>query len=183
MRESTKLESRRWRLSRSAWIIVAALLLGLLAGLLLRPRRYLVEAPTAEVQRRDSAWAQLFQANMAPSEEAWKAVKQNFPDADPYLFDLANEGLVRYYLLTTREFAKAEKPLIELTQSKDAAGPESPLRAFAYAGLCIVYQRLGRLEDARQARTQLTGAMLDELRRSEGRLYELLQSSLAALNR
>jgi serine/threonine-protein kinase len=183
MRESTKLEARRWRLSRTAVIVAVALLLGALAGYWLRPRRYLVEAAPAEVQRRDSAWAQLFQANMAPSEVAWKAVEQNFPNADPYLLDLADEGLVRYYLLTTREFAKAEKPLVKLTQSKDAAAPDSPLRAFAYAGLCIVYQRLDRLDDARQARAQLTSDMLDELRRSERRLYELLQSSLSALNR
>jgi serine/threonine-protein kinase len=183
MRESAKLEARRWRLSRTAAIVAVALLLGALAGYWLRPRRYLVEAAPAQVQRRDSAWGQLFQANMAPSEVAWKAVEQDFPNADPYLLDLADEGLVRYYLLTTREFAKAEKPLIKLTQSKDAAAPDSPLRAFAYAGLCIVYQRLDRLDDARQARAQLTSGMLDELRRSERRLYELLQSSLSALNR
>jgi serine/threonine-protein kinase len=183
MRESTKLEARRWRLSRSATIILMALALGLAAGIVFRPRPYLAEIPTAEVQRRDSAWAQLFQANMAPSEQAWKAVRENFPDADPYLLDLANQGLVRYYLLTTREFAKAEKPLNELLQSKNAEAPDSPLRAFAEAGLCIVDQRLGSPEDARQARSQLNSQMLDELRRSEGRLYELLQSSTSALNR
>jgi serine/threonine-protein kinase len=182
MRESTKLESRRWRLSRTAAIIAGALVLGLLGGILFRPRPYLAESRPANVEPRESAWGQLFQANMAPSEQAWKAVHENFPNDDPYLFDLANEGLVRYYLLTTREFAKAEKPLLELKQSKSAANPDSPMRAFAYAGLCIVYQRLGRVEAAREARTQLTSDMLDELRRSEGRLYELLQSSLTALN-
>lgn len=135
------------------------------------------------VQPRESAWAQLFQANMAPSEQAWKAVRENFPDADSYVHDLANAGLVRYHLLLSqdRDYEKALRPLIELTQSSDAASPDSPLRAFAFAGLCIANQRLGRVEEAQQARGQLTSEMQDTLRRTDSRMYELLQSSLDAL--
>jgi serine/threonine-protein kinase len=183
MRESTRLEARRWRLSWSAWIVAGALLLGLLGGMLVRPRPYLTAAPSPPVRPRESAWAQLFQANIAPSEQAWKAVHEYFPNEDQYIYDLANEGLVRYYLLTTREFAKAEKPLLDLEQSKSAAEPGSPLQGFTYAGLCIVYQRLGRLDKARQAHSRLTSDMVDELRRSQSRIYELLQSSVAALGR
>jgi len=187
MQQSAQLDAanplRRSRLSAKFLIIAGALALGLFVGYLLRPRPYLAGPPAAAVQRRDSAWAQLFQANTAPSEQAWQAVHDYFPNEDPYVYDLANAGLVRYHLLLSqdRDYEKALRPLIELTQSSDAAAPGSPLRAFAYAGLCIANQRLGRIEEAQAARSQLTSEMQDDLRRSEGRMYELLQSSQEAL--
>jgi serine/threonine-protein kinase len=183
MHQSAQLESRAWRPGRTAAIVGGALIAGLLLGYAFRPRPYLDRAgsPVASVTPRETVWAQLFQANMAPSEQAWKAVRENFPNEDPYVYDLANAGLVRYYLLTTQEFAKARRPLIELTESPSAADADSPVRAFAYAGLCIANQRLGGNEEARRAASQLTSEMKDYLRRSEGRVYELLQSSLEAL--
>ena len=184
MQQSAQLDRpHRLRFSAPIAIIAAALFVGVLLGIFFRPRPYLAGPPATRVERRDSAWAQLFHANMAPSEPAWKAVTEYFPNEDPYIYDLANAGLVRYHLLLSqeRDYAIALRPLIELTESTDAASPGSPLRAFAYAGLCIVNQRLGRIEKAREARAQLTSRMQDDLRRSEARMYELLQSSLAAL--
>jgi serine/threonine-protein kinase len=183
MQRSAQLDAANRLRLRFVPLIALALVAGLLLGYLLRPRPYLAGPPAATVQRRDSAWAQLFQANAAPSEQAWQAVREYFPNEDPYVYDLANAGLVRYHLLLSqdRDYEKALRPLLELTQSSDAAAPGSPLRAFAYAGLCIANQRLGRLEEARAARAQLTSEMQDDLRRTEGRMYELLQSSLEAL--
>jgi serine/threonine-protein kinase len=181
MRESSELERRRWRVSRGAGIVAAALVVGALAGVALRPRPYLTGAPAAPVERRDTVWAQLFHANTAPSEAAWRAVRENFPDADPYVHALADAGLARYCLFIEPDFRKALSPLRALAESSEAAAPGSPLRAFAYAGLCIANQRLGRVEEARAAASQLTSDMRDDLRRSEGRLYELLRPSLAAL--
>ena len=80
-----------------------------------------------------------------------------------------------------QDFAKALQPLRDLAASSEAADPNSPLRAFAYAGLCIANQRLNRVEEARAAATQLTADLRDNLRRSEPRLFELLQPSLRAL--
>jgi serine/threonine-protein kinase len=180
MRESSALERRRLRLSATAAIIAGALLVGAAAGVLFRPRPYLTGAPPAPVERRDTVWAQLFHANTAPSEAAWRAVRENFPDADPYVQALADAGLARYYLFLERDFRKALAPLRSLAESSESA-PGSPLRAVAYAGLCIANQRLGRTEEARAAASQLTSDMRDDLRRSEGRMYELLQSSLEAL--
>jgi hypothetical protein len=180
MRESTRLDARRWRPSRSVAMIGAALLLGGLAGVLLRPRTYLAEGPAAPVQQRDNVWAQLFHANTAPSEAAWRAVRENFPEEDPYVLLLADAGLARYFLFLKQDFARALEPLRALAESSEAA-PGSPLQAFAYAGLCIANQRLGRDEQARSAATQLTSDMRDDLRRTEPRLYELLQPTLRAL--
>jgi serine/threonine-protein kinase len=180
MRESTRLETRRWRPSRTAAMILSALVLGALAGVLLRPRPYLAEAPPAPVERRDNVWAQLFHANTASSEAAWRAVRENFPNEDPYVLALADAGLARYYLFLEQDFARALEPLRSLADSPEAA-PGSPLRAFAYAGLCIANQRLGHEDQARAAATQLTSDIRDELRRTEPRLYELLQPALRAL--
>jgi hypothetical protein len=161
-------------------MIVGAVLLGAAAGFLFRPRPYLAEAPAAPVQRRDNVWAQLFHANTAPSEAAWRAVRENFPNEDPYVLSLADAGLARYYLFLEQDFARALTPLRALADSPEAA-PGSPLRAFAYAGLCIANQRLGREDEARAAAAQLTADTRDELRRTEPRLYELLQPALRAL--
>jgi hypothetical protein len=181
MQQSAKLERSRFRLSRAALIAIAALTLGALAGAILRPRPYLAGAPATEVERRDDVWAQLFHANTVPSEASWRAVRENFPNEDPYVYALADAGLARYYLFLEQDFRKALAPLRTLSESSEAAAPDSPLRAFAQAGLCIAHQRLGRLDEARAAAAQLTSDMRDNLRRTEGRLYELLQSSLRAL--
>jgi hypothetical protein len=125
------------------------------------------------------------QANIAPSEAAWRAVRRYFPEADPYLHDLADVGLVRYYLFYSQspDYAEALPILQSLSQTSDAASPESPLRPFVYAGLCVVNQHLGRQDEAIAAAEQLNGAMRDELRRSDGRMYEMLRASLEELGK
>ncbi|RIK82767.1 MAG: serine/threonine protein kinase [Planctomycetota bacterium] len=182
MQQSARLERvSRLRLSRLAKIVAASLLAGIALGVLLRPRPYLAGKSAVTVQPRDNVWAQLFHANVAPSEQAWQAVRQNFPDADPYVLRLADEGLIRYYLLQSRQFREALEPLNRMLAS-DTAAAGTPQRAFAFAGLTIVHQRLGNADQAREAASQLTAEARDQLRRSEPRLYELLEASLAAVS-
>jgi serine/threonine-protein kinase len=181
MLQTKALRPQRSRIARFVLVALAALTIGASVAIILRPQSYLAGAPAAPVERRDTVWSQLFHANMAPSEAAWRAVRENFPNDDPYVYALADAGLARYYLFLEQDFAKALRPLRDLTASSEAANPNSPLRAFAYAGLCIANQRLSRAEEARTAATQLTTDMRDSLRRAEPRLYELLQSSLRSL--
>jgi len=180
MHESAHLDARRWKPGRMAAFVAGGLLLGLLSGVALRPRPYLAGPPATRVEKRDNVWAQLFHANMAPSEQAWRAVRLHFPNEDPYVYDLANAGLVRYHLFLSQDYERARRPLMELLESSEAS-PESPQRAFAHAGMVIANQRLGRLEEARRAASQLSSDMQDQLRMTEPRLHELLQSSLRAL--
>ena len=181
MLQTSALDSTRLRVVRLVLVALAALTIGACAAIIWRPRPYLAGAPSAPVERRDTVWAQLFHANTAPSEAAWRAVRVNFPDEDPYVHALADAGLARYYLFLEQDFAKALEPLHDLAASSEATNPASPLRAFAYAGLCIANQRLNRVDEARTAATQLTSDLRDSLRRSEPRLHELLQPSLRAL--
>ncbi len=185
MKESAQLQPRRWRPSRAALFLIGAVAAGMLLGLALRPRSYLAGQPIVNAQKRDSAWAQLFQANIAPSEAAWLAVRRHFPNEDQYIYDLADVGLVRYYLFysPSPNYAEALPILQSLSQNSEAASLGSPLRPFVFAGLCIVNQRLGRTEQAIAAADQLNGAMRDELRRSDGRMYELLRTSLDELGK
>jgi len=180
MHQSAQLDARRWKLGRVAAIVAAALIAGVFAGYAFRPRPYLAGPTVTTVNKRDNVWAQLFHANMAPSEPAWRAVREYFPNEDPYVYDLASAGLARYHLFLSQDYERALRPLNELVRSSETS-PDSPLRAFAYAGLVVANQRLGRLEPARRAASQLTSDMQDYLRRSEGRMYELLRSSLDAL--
>ena len=175
MDASAKLDDRATSRRRMAAILIGGLLAGAALALATRPRPYLEGTPATEVVKRDSAWAQLFHAKMAPSTAAWEAVWKYFPDEDPYVHDLAREGLVRYYLFTTEDYARARDVLVDWAP---ALGPEAPQRAFAYAALTVANQRLGRVEEVREARSQLTSPMQDELRRRDEPLYELLQSTL-----
>jgi predicted Ser/Thr protein kinase len=158
-------------------ILASAIILGVLLGFATRPRSFLAGKPVETVEVRDSALAQVFHAKMAPSEAAWKAVWEKFPNADPYIHDLAREGLVRYYLFLSQDYAQALGYLERLADSADAAAPDSPLRAFAYAGLTVANQRLGRAEAASEASSHMTREMLDQLRRTDEPMYELLQSA------
>lgn len=175
MAESAKLDKPVGSRGRKAAIIIAALLAGAAIALVARPRPYLRGAAATEVVKRDTAWAQLFHAKMANSEAAWEAVWKYFPDEDQYVKDLGHEGLVRYYLFTTADYVRARQALNEWAPTLP---PESSQRAFAYAALAVANQRAGRVEEAREARSQLTSTMQDELRRRDQALYELLQSAL-----
>jgi serine/threonine-protein kinase len=181
MEQTGALNPATWRFARMALLALAALTIGASAAIVLRPQPYLAGAPAAPVERRDTVWAQLFHANTAPSEAAWRAVRTNFPDEDPYVYALADAGLARYYLFLEQDFAKALAPLRDLAASSEAADPHSPLRGLAYAGLAIANHRLNRADEARAAAAQLTPELRDDLRRTEPRLFELLQPSLRAL--
>ncbi|WP_428306463.1 protein kinase domain-containing protein [Lacipirellula sp.] len=183
MKESANLEPRRWRPSRALLVLFGAVALGLLGAFLFRSRGYLDGRRVANVERRDSAWAQLFQANIAPSEEAWRAVRRYFPGQDQYIYDLADVGLVRYYLFYSQspDYRDALPVLQSLSQTSEAQSPNSSLRPFVYAGLCVVNQQLGRDDEALAAANELNGAMRDELRRTDARMYDMLRESLDEL--
>jgi serine/threonine-protein kinase len=178
MQTSAKLAARERSPLRAAAIVAGSLALGALAAWLTWPRPYLAGPPAAEVVERDSAWAQLFHAKMAPSEAAWQAVWEYWPNEDAYIHDLAREGLVRYYLELSQDPASFRKARQLLVGWIPTLSPESPQRAFACAALVVASQRLGRREEAREAASQLTSDMNDFLRRSDDRIYELLQSAL-----
>lgn len=169
-----------WR-DRRVRYTAAALALGVLLGILSRPKFLLSQsAPPAEVEKLDSEWAQLAHANLAPSEESWKAVAAYFPDADEYIKDLATEGLIRYHLFLMQDFRRALDVLEAWPEPAGNDPAMEPLRTFREASLVIVQQRLGDSGQARRAASRL-GDRKNQLRRSDPRLYELLQKSLAEL--
>ncbi|MBX3426778.1 MAG: serine/threonine protein kinase [Pirellulales bacterium] len=165
----------RWR-----WYLAAAAV-GVLLAVMVRPRSYLAGPVAVEVKKRDTAWAQIFQAKLAPSEAAWRAVAENFPDEDAYVLDRAREGLVRFYLLQADDPAKALAELQTLEANVSASGAEPGQRAFVDAALCVAYQRLGRKEEARAANARLDSGARDTLRSDDPRLYEAFRASQTAL--
>jgi serine/threonine-protein kinase len=176
MTVSTKLDERTSNRRYLGPVIAAALVLGAGVGFLTRPESYLAGDPVTRVDRRDSALAQLYHAKTSPSEAAWLAVMQFHPNADRYELDLAREGLARYYLFDTEEDAKAIPVLEQLAESPDAVAADSPMRAFAYAGLYIARQRLGQTAAANVAAEHITSEMSEQLQRTDAAMYQLLQS-------
>ena len=178
MKASARLQLGRRKWGRLSWGLAAAVLLGVVLGAVTRPRSYLAGSRSASVPRRASAGAQLYHAKMADSEAAWRAVWEMFPKADPFLHQLAKQGLVRHYLLVSQEYPKALPILRELSQRSASDKSLETLRAFTLAGFSICYQHLGREHEAREAHAQLKPKMKDYLHQHESQLYELLQTSV-----
>lgn len=177
MKAETKLRltGRSWGLL--AFLLVAAVLGGIVLASVTRPRSYLEGSQSPSIPRRSSAGAQLYHAKMSDSPAAWRSVWQEFPEADPFLLQLAKQGLVRHYLLVSQEYDLALPVIQELEQFS----PSDELRAFIFSTKCIANERLDRIAEAQQAREQLTSDSLDLLRRTEIQIYDLLQTSLRQL--
>ncbi|MCA9235810.1 MAG: serine/threonine protein kinase [Planctomycetales bacterium] len=181
MKASAKLDedqNRRRRLWRTVGIAAVA---GVLFAVVTRPRSYLEATPVTKVEPRDSAWAQIFQAKMAPSEAAWQAVFDNFPDEDRYVLGVARQGLIRFYLLQSDDAAKAQRELAELRTSAPAEGFLPEQEAFLNAAECIAQEQLGNKEGARDARSRITSEMRDLLEDSDPQIFAMLRSSENAL--
>ncbi len=181
MQAESKLAPRKPRVSRLVAVMLAAALAGIVLGAATRPRFYLAGSNGSSVPVRDSAEAQLYHAKISDTPAAWRKVWEEFPDADPFVHQLAKQGLVRHYLLVSEEHRLALVVLRELKQTADADPSLESLAGFTFAAECICYQRLGKTPQAREAQARLTPAMKDNLRRREGQLYQLLQNSVSRM--
>lgn len=170
------LPARKW--GRLVLGLLAAVFLGLLLGLILRPRFLLAGSSSATIPAKSSAAAQLYHAKQVDSPAAWQAAI-DYQGIDPYMQQVARKGLVRCYLLVLQDYKKANQELNQLQRLVDAE--DTPLRSFALAGLCIANERLGNEAKALAASEQIDARMRDELRRSEIQIYDLLQISLEGL--
>ncbi|MEM9352204.1 MAG: protein kinase [Planctomycetota bacterium] len=169
---------RFWRRG-ALWL--GALVVGGLVGLATRPEPYLSGASASPVQKRDSPWQQVYQAKLANSENAWLAVRRHFPEADEFILQLADQGLVRYYLQVSQEYRKALRPLNRLRRWCLENESQGGLAAFTYAGLSIAFSGLGEADRAREAAGTLTAAMRDDLRRDDRLMHELFLSTQQTL--
>ncbi len=155
----------------------AALFVGGFIGLATRPAPLLSGASPSPVQKRDSPWEQVYQAKLANSENAWLAVRQHFPEADEFILQLADQGLVRYYLQVSQEYRKALRPLNRLRRWCMENDSQGGLAAFTFAGLSVAYAGLGDDDRAREAAGLLTASMRDELRRDDRLMHELFSTT------
>ncbi len=172
--------NRNWL--RFSVAIAGAALFGVLLGAVTRPKFYLagVARTAEEVPQLSSAWAQLYRAQTSSSEATWqKAIE--YPEADPFVQQLAQRGLVRYFLLVTQDYQAALPELRKLERQSHAEDSTSLLHAFSLAGLCICYEKLDREVDARTALAKLDPAKRDRLREEEPQIYRLFQTSLNQL--
>jgi serine/threonine protein kinase len=178
MREHTQLDSKRWS-RRAIWSLIGiAILAGILIGFMPRQAFYLRGTNPAAIPVRESPGAQLYHAKLVDSEPAWRAVWENFPNADPFYKKLAQQGLVRRYLFVSQEFNKALPVLHDLHEQ---AENDESLQSFVLAAQCISHEQLGHEREASEAYSRITTPMKDALNRTESQLYELLESSQSRL--
>ena len=176
-----KAEARLTPVARSRRNLVAVLLVAVIAGLVLgavtRPRFYLSGRRVLdEVPDQNSAWAQLYHAQLNPTDAAWqKAI--DYPDADPYVKQLAERGLLRYYLLVSQDYQLALPRLRELERISQGDEQLESARLFSLAGLCICYEKLDEVPRAREISGGIDARMLDRLQREEPQIHQLLSSA------
>ena len=175
MKASATIEPGRIRPGRWVAVLLAAVLGGVVLSRIAMPRFYLAGTAAEQVEQRSSPWAQLYHAAMTPSEAAWKAVWEKFDGVDAFPRQLAEQGLVRYYLFVTEEYSEALPYLRRLDKGDEA---DASLKSFTQAAMCIAHQRLGNFQQARDAADNLTSEKRDLLRRGDPRMYEMLESAL-----
>lgn len=172
MREQAQLNPQVGNRRRMILAFIGALLGGLV-GLLSQNQRFLLKGTSsAPIPKRDSPEAQLFHAKMVDSEAGWRAVWENFPDVDPFYRRLAEEGLVRHYLLVSLEYRKALPVIHDLAGQ---ANDDDSLRAFTLAADYVCHKQLGHEREAADAYGQLTPPLKDILIRDESQLYDLVE--------
>lgn len=177
MREQTQLESRPHRRRTTVLLLLAALLGGALLGFVIQPKFLLRGAQATTVPKGDSAEAQLFHAKMVDTEAAWLAVNDYFPDSDAFLKRLAQQGLVRHYLIVAKDDEDYEKALPILSQLNEQAGDDQSLHAFVLAAEYLCHQRLGHNREAGVVYSQLTTPLRDQLAATDRQLFDLLESA------
>ncbi len=183
MKAETRLQasSPNWR--RLALGLTAALLAGAVIGAVSRPQFYLAGdfRTLSEVPEQDSAWQQIYHAQMVGSEAAWqKAVE--YPDADPFVRQLAKQGLVRCRLVVTENY-HAALPMLRELQQQSAGDPKlEVLQAFSLAGLCITHENLGNEAAARASLDNIDVGMRTLLQDEEPQMFRLLQTSQQQLD-
>lgn len=120
----------RWRAKCWIALAVAALVAGLVIAALTKPRLLLADTEERPEQQ-ENVRAQLFHAKVRDTPDAWKAVIDYFPTADPFDLNLAKQGLVRVYL-RDRDYSEAQRTARELAGDSDLR-----FKAFGMAGQVI----------------------------------------------
>jgi serine/threonine-protein kinase len=168
---TTKRAPVRWVVAAIAGCAMA----GAIAAAFLRPPSLLASAQSGP-ERSDDVWGQLYQAKLVDTEEGWKAVAGNFPEADEYYHNLARQGLVYYYLTRTQDYEKA----LEQSQALSAAA-KTDFQAFGLAGMIIANGHLGDYDEAVYANHRLTSEMRQLLNQRAPRMGRLLDDALDEL--
>ncbi len=175
MRQSRSL--RLQDIGRRPWLawIVGGLLLGLLLGVVTQPGFALEDAqPRAVVY--ETPLEQLYYAKKVDTEAAWKAVIDEFPEADEFYHHLAMQGLVRHYYRFSQP-ERAIPPLLVLAKLPDS---QVELRTFGIAGLAVAYDQTGDPDKSSEYKLQMDADMLERLDREEPQLallYSLIEKN------
>ncbi len=168
---------------RLVFVLLGAAVVGGILGAVTRPRDYLggPETTLANVPDQGSAWAQLYHAQMHPTEASWQKAIEKADDDDPFLTELATRGLLRHYLLYSKDHYRIALGGFRRLAENATSDNAELLQAFSLAGSCICHQRLGETREAMELDDNIDAAMETLLRESEPQVYQALQRARASL--
>jgi hypothetical protein len=170
-----KISAAKPKRSSARWLaaaVVACVLAGAAVAAITGPKSLLAGAQIGP-PKLSSAWAQLYQAKQVDTEAAWQAVINNFPEASPYLHNLAKQGLV-YFYFHNQHYDKAIKPLEELAAQEG-------FKTFGIAGLVVAYTNLNDDDRAYEENQRLSTDMRSALSQQAPAMATQLSEALDQL--
>jgi serine/threonine-protein kinase len=171
MKTGAMMRVRKWSPRAVAAAVFTCIVAGAAVAAVMARPRLLPDAPFG-VPKYESALSQLHHAKLFDTAGAWQQAVEH-ENADFFTINLARRGLANYYLFNSRDYVKAEDPLLRLATLGDI---DASFRAYGIAGLVVAYVHLQRYADANTQLSRISTAdytrFLDELQEMSPRLHD-----------
>lgn len=177
MQQSSLLRPKRVGWLRMLLAGGAALVVGGLLAMVLRPEPLLAGAREGTVEQPD-VLRQLFHAKLVDTEDAWRAVARQFPDADPYYHYTAMENLARLYLRR----GEHSSALLLCRQLAELGDSQRRFRLFGIAGQTVGELAMGNRQAAERSLGQFPTDGMEELRGADPMMAQMLGDARRELN-
>lgn len=169
MKQATALRPKKLGITKPLLGAIAAVMVGGLLAMLLRPEPLLAGAREGTVEKPD-VLRQLFHAKLVDTEDGWRAVARRFPNADPYYHYVAMENLARLYLRR----GEPDAALRLCRQLADLGDSQRRFRLFGIAGQAVCELAMGNRQAAERALSQFPTDGVEELREADPLMAQML---------
>ncbi|MEN1680735.1 MAG: serine/threonine-protein kinase [Planctomycetota bacterium] len=176
MQEAGLAGPKPFRWGRWSAAVLASLAVGGLVASATRPKPLLSGAAHGVVEKPD-VLRQVFHAKTAPTEAAWLAVAERFPEANPYYHYLADQNLVDLYLRRQR-YDEALRVCRRLALLGDGY---AEFRLFGLAGVVVCEEIRGEQASAVEALDQFPTNGVAELEETAPQMASMFMDARVRL--